>query len=268
MKKLTAISIGLFLAGLALGAPKQDLGPEPEVRDILKQLTDPSLPSEERNKLNERLEKHGKPLVPGLAAALNDKDTQIRRAAVFALSQIGPDAKAAVPALIKALDDPDKGKEIGGRAISDCAADTLAIIGPGAAEAIPALMGIARSSLKRDLRMRAVWALGEIGPQSKEVIPLLRKLMKDDKEAELIRARAAQALGRIGPKAREAVPDLIKALEIEDKQDPNHSLRWNAAEALGKIGPEAKSAIPTLKRLVANPKLERAARYALMKLGE
>ena len=46
--------------------------------------------------------------VPALIEALKDKDGEVRVAALYALSSIGPAARAAVPALIEALKDKDR----------------------------------------------------------------------------------------------------------------------------------------------------------------
>jgi HEAT repeat protein len=46
--------------------------------------------------------------VPALIGALGDVDTGVRRNAVEALAQIGPEAAEAVPALTVALQDPDQ----------------------------------------------------------------------------------------------------------------------------------------------------------------
>ncbi len=48
-----------------------------------------------------------KAAVPALSEALKDEDSGVRRAAVGALGRLGPEAKAAVRALIEALKDED-----------------------------------------------------------------------------------------------------------------------------------------------------------------
>jgi len=54
---------------------------------------------------------------------LKDNDEDVREAAAFALGEIGPDAKAAVPVLSKALRDGDEG-------VREAAADALEKIQP------------------------------------------------------------------------------------------------------------------------------------------
>ena len=61
-------------------------------------------------------------------------------------------------------------------------------------------------------RLRIVEALGRIGPESKEAVPLIARSLKDDYDPN-VRAAAAEALGEIGSEATEAVPALVEALE-------------------------------------------------------
>jgi HEAT repeat protein len=48
-----------------------------------------------------------RPLVPFVAELLTDPNLEIRLAACGALGEMGPDARAAIPALTKAADDPE-----------------------------------------------------------------------------------------------------------------------------------------------------------------
>jgi HEAT repeat protein len=67
-----------------------------------------------------------------LAKELRNEDAQVRQRAAIALAELGPKAKAAVPALISALRDPDPG-------VRRMAASALGEIGPDARRAVPAL---------------------------------------------------------------------------------------------------------------------------------
>ena len=127
----------------------------------------------------------GKPAVPFLIEALKEKE--IRAVVTFILGRIGPNAKAAVPALIEEIKDEDK-----------------------------------------NVRARAVEALGKIGP---ETMPTLLAALKD--KEPIVRVRAVQALGRLGPAAVKATSAIVDVM-----QDPDESVRSEAALALKKINQE------------------------------
>ena len=122
---------------------------------------------------------------------MSKDDPGCRYAAVLALGRIGPTAKNTVPALQKQI----AGKE-------------------------------------PMLSVASVWAVKRIDPTNRSLaaaaLPVLTKLVgaKD----EILRMQAAGALGDLGPEARDAVPALRKLLE-----DPNEDVRRTAAESLTKI---------------------------------
>ena len=81
--------------------------------------------------------------------------------------------------------------------------------------------------------MRAVEALGHIGPEARASVPALIAILKGQDGG--IRSRTAMALGRIGPDAKEAVPDLVTVL-----RDPDPLVRRSALEALRRFGREGR----------------------------
>ena len=88
----------------------------------------------------------GKGAVPALTTALKDKDTEVRRAVVRALAEMGQHAKAAVPALAGVLKDADSGLRV-------AAAMALGDIGPDARTAVPELI-VALKDREVDVRRR------------------------------------------------------------------------------------------------------------------
>lgn len=95
-------------------------------------------------------------VVSALIIALGDKDENVRFQAADALGAIGPEAKAAVPALIVALHEPDSFTR---NYVPHCAIHALVEIGPAA---IPALVQALDDANGR-VRSCAAWALGKIG---------------------------------------------------------------------------------------------------------
>ncbi len=80
----------------------------------------------------EQLAGHGEALIPGLVAALDDHDADVRVLAVELLSAAGTRGEEAVLALVKKLDDPD-------RLVRVAAASALEKFGPLAAAAVSLL---------------------------------------------------------------------------------------------------------------------------------
>ncbi len=180
---------------------------------------------------------------------LASSDRTIRREASLRLSQAGHEAREAVPALIKALDDQDD--QVWFNTVT-----ALARIGPDAREAIPALLKqLTTSNQNRYARqawLRTSFALGSIGP---EALPALREALKSGQPH--VRSGAAKAITWIGPDAVEAVPALIGNLG-----DERADVREQTAEALGSIGQPALAPVLATLR-VENPRARQGAALAL-----
>lgn len=80
----------------------------------------------------DQLAGHGEALIPGLVAALEDEEAEVRLLAVELLNAAGSRAEAAVPALVKMVADQD-------RLVRVAAASALAQFGPKAIAAVPLL---------------------------------------------------------------------------------------------------------------------------------
>jgi PAS domain S-box-containing protein len=174
------------------------------------------------------------PEIQNLISALCSKDSNVRRQAAEALGNIGPEAKAAVPALIESLKDGEEG-------VREAAAKSLGKIGPEAKAAVQALIEMLKDEDKYVLGA-ATEALGYIGIEAKAAVPTLIGALKDPDID--FRRLAARTLGKIGPEAKAAVPALVEALK-----DNDGNVRWFTAEALKKINtPEAKKALEKYKK--------------------
>jgi HEAT repeat protein len=163
---------------------------------------------------------------------------QVRIAAIQALGAFGAAGGAAVPELVRVF-----------RADKDArvrwfTAGAIASLGPGAKEAVPALVGALRSNEVATGGPVSHWIGGE------------------SKEDEPIRLAAAVALGAIGPGARDAVPELTRALSDTDAR-----VRAEAAAALGAIGTGAAAAVAQLARLSVEESDDRVADLACKALA-
>ena len=192
------------------------------------------------------------PEIPQLIDDLQLGNTQERRNAAKALSELGLEAAAALSALISALDDGDE--QVWFHAVT-----AIARIGPQALPAVPALLEDLAESGRRGVNAkwyRSAFALGSIGPVA---LPKLRPALKNPDSR--IRAGAAKALGWFGEKAAPAIPGLVKLLN-----DENENVRLYAAETLGKIGPPA---IPALRKCLqgTNRQLHISALSAVQGMG-
>ena len=194
------------------------------------------------------------PAVEKLAQQLAASEAGARRDAAFQLGKIGPGAKAALPALVKALQDSDK--QVWSFSIA-----AITALGPEAKDAIPALLdGLnSRTGRDRDRRqgmVRYAYALTRIGPEA--IPPLIKALSADDSG---LRAGAARALGGMGPGAKEAIPALR-----ENFGHGEASVRQEATDALALIGADAVA--PVSEALGWNEPLQRAsAALTLAQLG-
>ena len=123
--------------------------------------------------------------VEDLIAELDSGDKVKRREAARSLALLGPDAKAAVPALVKGLDDDEE-------QVFFWSATALAKIGPAAYEATPELIKRLKRSSRRykdQIHVRIVHALTQIGPQA--VPQLTGALGSEDSSVRVGRSQSA-----------------------------------------------------------------------------
>ncbi len=251
--------------------------------------------------------------VPSLVAALKDKSSAVALTAAMALAQIdatraaaavplladsldvpgaavalaniGPDARAAVPALIAAL-KPRK-DAANQEALRASARVALARIGM---PAVPALIEALKDK-REGVAPLAGEALGWLLPPSKEAVPALRETLKNDRAHAAV---YAHALGQLGSLARPAVPNLtdlltdpavrseavvalvsidadqapkVVPLLIKDAQATDEKLRQAAMLALARLGPAAAPVVPSLAILLKDPSVA-LRKLSLVLLGE
>lgn len=189
-----------------------------------------------------------------LSDALGDSDMNVRETAAAALSEFGPEARSAIPNLIRATQDEDEvvrrrairaigfivdpveapdtvvpvliaATEDADPGVSLQAVATLSEFGVGAASALPAFLAALWTGgvRMRALAGNALIKLGEIAVPS-----LIESLSHPAAE---VRTKAAYILGRIGPAASAAIP----ALQLL-RTDPDEFARTEAGEALARIG--------------------------------
>jgi HEAT repeat protein len=171
--------------------------------------------------------------VPALIGTLKDEDITVRSASALVLGRIGPAAKHAVPILQSYLKVRDHGLHI-------YSAVALARISPGCADAVRALIDDLRDE-QSATHIQAAMALGQIGPAAESAIPELVTSLKD---RTMLGVEAARALWKIGHKKDAVVESLVEAVRRGDNFVQMESLR-----TLSEIGPSARAALPTLVAL-------------------
>jgi HEAT repeat protein len=168
------------------------------------------------------------PVIAQVTQRLRDEDAAVRQAAAVALRDMGPKAKAAIPALAELLRDRD------GFVVLD-ASRTLEKMG---LEAVPSLVQLL-SDPDPHVRELAARTLGRIEPEAKAAIPALTQRLRD--EDSVVRHAAVVALREMGSKAKTAIPALAESLRDEDR-----FVRIDAFQALVKMGPEAMPSVTGL----------------------
>ena len=178
-----------------------------------------------------------KSAVPKLIVLLKDELPLTRLDASMVLNQMGPEAREAVPALVEAIRDQANAIRLYASPVNtrQHAAAALGSIGPEAKSAAPILIQALRDE-DRILREIAARSLGRM--HCAEAVPALVEAVRADQG---LGYWGAISLGEIGPEARSAVPILRELLRA-----PNPPTRTEAANALRKIDPEAaaKAGLP------------------------
>jgi HEAT repeat protein len=199
------------------------------------------------------------PAVPSLTKLLDDELCETRQAAADCLAIIGPEAKSAIPPLIGLLKD----EHAMVRAAAASALGEIFALSAKGSEVPAAVSGLAPLLEDKDstVRRAAATALRHLGSEAKSSIPALTRLLGDNDRG--VRAMAASALGAMGPDAKPAIPGLVELLK-----DASLEARSEAVSAFGRLGPEAKSAVPSLIQLVRESAWSRqSAAAALGSIG-
>lgn len=161
--------------------------------------------------------------------------SQHRITAAADLAHLGPAARPALPALRRAVRDPDS-------AIAMAAAQALARLVPDDGKAIEAIETRLRVGSASG-RAAAAEALGNLGPEARPALPALLRALRD--KDKYVRAAGARAIGQIAPGSGhtgEAVAALGNWLKGEKEEYPRHI----GTQALLRFGPHAWAALPEL----------------------
>lgn len=220
---------------------------------------------------------------------LESEDYGTRKTAAYHLTEMGKDAKSAIPALIEVL-KTDPAAPVRGEI-----SKALGLMGESAEPAVPAIIAFLQSDDGGYERTYAASALGDIGKRADIAVPALQKALESDGEP-VVRELAARALAGFKSEAQPALPALLEAIKSGDKNlreaacaglkdipanaaavtgltellsDEIEHIRAAAASSLGGAGSEAAPAVPALVKLLddKNTDVKRAALKALGQIG-
>jgi HEAT repeat protein len=170
----------------------------------------------------------GEVVIGPLKEALKDENLMTCVQAAGSIFFISGDSALVVPILINGLSSDDE-------EILMMASIYLGGIGPDAKDAIPTLIRLLKSGGEKE-RSLMIHPLGRIGAKA---IPPVLELLEDENPA--IRLCAIRVLRWMKEEATDALPSLIKLLEDEDRD-----VRLKAIETIGRIGPKAQDAVDNL----------------------
>lgn len=230
-----------------------------------------------------------------LASVVRDPRQLIaaRTEAARMIGKLGPRAPAAVPDLIRVLERL-RGDEL--EPVQEAIIDALGMIGAPSKAALPMMAQAASRSTDIEQATKRATALILAASDSQDIDALMRQLQDRDSS---FRLRAVKALGNLGPAAKIAIPNLLTALQDTDAdvrraavtalrvivpnappiaaivqaiavdlQDPDPLVRAATARALGRLGRPAVGAAVALEVLLSDPDpdVRRAAADALARI--
>jgi HEAT repeat protein len=233
-------------------APTRDKAALGEARDQVVPVAEQAPPTAAPEPIGKGLRE----VLPALIRALKDPDVDVRRAALDTMELLGEGAAPAAPAIVRSLGDPDL-------FVRWAATRTLGKTGGAPADvAVPALARLLGDP-DLDLRIVAAGVLERFGPPAKGAVPaLVQATGKGDAEIRIAAMRALQGVAdRDRPTVATALPAVTAELQHVDPR-----VRRTAAEVLGQFGPLARSSEGSLRTTLndSDAEVRRAASDALL----
>jgi HEAT repeat protein len=118
----------------------------------------------------------------------------------------------------------------------------LGEMGPEARQMVNALIAVLNYDKSPRVKAQAAWSLVHIDPKGEECVPALTAALKEEAADIVVLAKVSEALGKLGPPSEPAVPELMMLLK-----HLNRGVRLQAARTLGNIGAGAEEALSDLR---------------------
>jgi hypothetical protein len=221
------------------------------------------------------IRKIGPEALPSLRSALGHPHRDVRRFAITALEILESEARAAVPELLRAINDRDPfvagyGCKLSaalcpeqpglasalGRALRSkeatvraAAADALGCLGAAGRPAVVGLLEGVQDPFP-GVRASSITALLKLEADPKLLVPTLVALLPAERDAAVVQA-AVRYFQAQAARPQQVVPALVGMLKDGDPRCTGAIL------ALGALGPAARDALPALKHLEKNATGER-----------
>jgi HEAT repeat protein len=181
----------------------------------------------------------GKTLEQWIGQITNGHDPSVRETAIRTVPFFGKPAKAAVPALLKVVEnDPDASCRV--HACLSLYALAEHITDADVSRAVPVLSRVVAEHPQAIVRFHAAIAVGALGPKAVAAIPSLASRIEDPSSWELRRAIVASlsaiaADEKFGPDGR-AVSAIAGLLLNTENPERSGQVRMEAVMALGEMG--------------------------------
>ncbi len=166
-----------------------------------------------------------------LSAQLDDEDPEDRVEAIHYLGRLGPEVRPAVPRIVELLADRQyevyETRTMEFVVVYDAAQRELVAIGTESAAPLAA----AFPGQSADVQARSVWIAHSLGPDARELLPLL--IESYEQSGGESRSELLSAIAVVDPTGEMAVPLLIGAL----REDTDTHVRQTAAMYLNRTTP-------------------------------
>jgi HEAT repeat protein len=178
-----------------------------------------------------RMGKTSEPAAPALAEFLR-KDPSLAWPAARALCSIGPNAKAAIPAVNAIV--ADASQPVSRRAM---AAIVPGFVGPEARACVPTFVDVLKTSPCTELHVVVLASLGGMGSAPAAA------LVKGCKETSMLRLYSGIGIGLIGPEATGGINALSNAFDV-----PDWAMQGVAIWSLGRLGSAAQGTLAQARK--------------------
>jgi HEAT repeat protein len=177
---------------------------------------------------------------------IDHPDPSVREHAIRMVLMFGPNARKAIPALVKQV-----------RSLNDLSPQAnaiiaLSVLGPAApefAKDVVDALTVAVDNPQGIIRYQAATALGNMGPVARTAVPKLANHVNDRASWE-IRKAACFALGSVG-RDEQGMPDMrALAALVDAAKDYSKEVRMEALQGLINLGPPASGNVSQMRNLL------------------